>query len=221
MGAATYKQLKLVLVSRIDRTTRDVASGRLATCKVGEMNGSKRSNDTRAQSVDASFSALYREHGAFVLSFGARLLGPGHDSQDLAQDVFLIALKKWHPQVANPRAWLATITYGLAANVRRRQWLKGIVGWSGEVKAALDDIIDWETPEQALVGRQTLSRLYGILDQLPEKSRAVLIMSELQGMTPKEIAAVTGEALTTIYSRLQKARERCALIHRRLEARDE
>ena len=49
--------------------------------------------------------------------------------------------------------------------------------------------------------------LHQLLDTLEEDQRVVFIMTELEGMTAPEIAAVIDAKVATVYSRLRLARE--------------
>jgi RNA polymerase sigma-70 factor (ECF subfamily) len=46
-----------------------------------------------------------------------------------------------------------------------------------------------------------------ILDRLPEEQRTVFVLSEIEGMTAPEVAAIVGVPLGTVSSRLRRARE--------------
>ncbi|MFB0538288.1 MAG: RNA polymerase sigma factor, partial [Anaerolineae bacterium] len=63
-----------------------------------------------------------------------------------------------------------------------------------------------ETPEEAVL-RQDLARgLEAGIAKLPVDQRLTLVLSDVQGLSYDEIAAVTGVSLGTVKSRLSRAR---------------
>ena len=151
---------------------------------------------------------IYRDHAALVVRWAQRLLGPHGDVEDVLHEVFLVA----HRRVAEFRGdaqittWLYAITQRVVSDVRRKQ------RWRRWLRLGRGDVPDLQTdapsPLQALEGRCAAELTYGLLDGLPETERAVLILFELEGLSGEEIAALTGEAVGTIYVRLHRARTR-------------
>jgi RNA polymerase sigma-70 factor (ECF subfamily) len=63
-------------------------------------------------------------------------------------------------------------------------------------------------PEAAAVAGEERELLRKALDELPDEFREAIVLRELEGLSYKEIAAVTGAPLGTVMSRLARARER-------------
>ena len=61
-------------------------------------------------------------------------------------------------------------------------------------------------PEDASIHRDQQRMLEGLLAQLPEDFREVLILRDIEDMDYREIAAVTNVPLGTVMSRLARAR---------------
>ena len=138
-------------------------------------------------------------------------------AQDIVQESCLRALKGLSRfRGGNARAWLLTI-------VRHESydWLKT----QGRPALSLDDedhlsaadalaLAHHDTPEAALAKVQDGRALTAALEELPEGYREVLVLKELEEMSYKEIAEVTGVPLGTVMSRLSRAR---ALLKDRLK----
>lgn len=84
--------------------------------------------------------------------------------------------------------------------------------WTGEILPAID---------QNLIRKEMNECIRGIVDKLPEQSRAVIKLSEFEGLKNGEIAERLGTSLETVKIRLHRARVRlkkdlnaqCRLYH--------
>jgi RNA polymerase sigma-70 factor (ECF subfamily) len=149
---------------------------------------------------------IYRAHAAAVSRWAARLGGPGFDVEDVVHEVFLVA----HRRLGTFRgdAKLSTWLYGITVRVvqdrrRKDKWLRWLRLGRLTVSTASP-----RTPLQALEARRAGELTYALLDRLPEAERSALILFELEDKSGEEIAAITGEAVGTIWVRLHRARAR-------------
>lgn len=161
--------------------------------------------------------AFHEVHAAFhpkIVRYLSSLLGED-DAEDLAQIVFL----KVHEGLKDFRgeAKLSTWIYRIATNVaadRARSAsfresphsyadLLTVAGaedtniWTGEMAPAVD---------QELVRREMTACIRTIVEQLPENSRTVILLSEFEGMKNGEIADILGITLDTVKIRLFRGR---------------
>ena len=150
-----------------------------------------------------SFSDAFREHYAFVtrlaIAFGVSVRA----ADDVAQEVFLIALRRWesYDGRASFRRWLSGITRRVAKDWRRSRQRYDrrlrLVAATRDAGDMTDDV------ERA----QALTLVERFIGQIDERRRPVFVLSEVQGLTGPEIAEVLGLRLNTVYSRLRTARE--------------
>jgi len=121
------------------------------------------------------------------------------EADDLVQDVLERAWDKrlsWQVG-SNLRAWLFTIMHNVFVNgVRRNKMAK-------DYKAALTQSSPGYVEETPLLLRD----LENCLAQLKPEYREVVLLAGLEGMSYKEIAAVTAVPLGTVMSRLSRGRE--------------
>ena len=151
---------------------------------------------------------IYREHAGRVARWAERLLGPRGDVDDALHEVFLVAHRRL-PEFrgeAEVTTWLYAITLRVVRDMRRkarwRRWLR--LGPEDSDHAPTQT----PSPLQVLEGRRAAELTYAILDKLPEAERSALILFELEGLAGEEIAALTGEAVGTVFVRLHRARAR-------------
>ncbi len=148
---------------------------------------------------------FYRANAEKVLSWAIRLGGPYVDAEDVAQDVFAVALRKIHQFRGDARisTWLFAITRNLISNARRKATLRRWVG--------LDTLPELPNPGSAPDEEvQTLRRRRAIqlaLERLGAKPREVLVLMDMEGRTAPEVSNMLGVPTGTVYSRLHYARK--------------
>jgi RNA polymerase sigma factor (sigma-70 family) len=134
-------------------------------------------------------------------------------SEDLVQDSFLRAFKAF-PQFrgGSAKAWLFTIVRNCcrsAMSTRNATAIHAIHEASlseheaRQVEQHPDTAPD---PEQSLIQREEAVDVRQLLNALPEPFREALVLRELEELSYKEIAEVTGVAIGTVMSRLARAR---------------
>lgn len=129
-----------------------------------------------------------------------------HDAEDVVQEAMMRAVRAidgFHG--GDARCWLLTIVrntcYSWLKQNRQRQ------------PAALidDDLVELEgspPPDAALLQAADAEMVHDAIDSLPLEFREVLVMREIEGLSYKEIAAVTDLPPGTVMSRLSRGRQR-------------
>lgn len=160
------------------------------------------------------FQSLILPHLASAYSLACYLTGDAVLSEDIIQDVFLRAFRGF-PDFRGeaPRAWLFAIVRNcchsaLAARRARGRHVTSeclVAGAPGEPLAELPD--ERETPEAALMRVREIEVVRASIHALPEPFREAIVLRELEELSYKEIAAVTGVAIGTVMSRISRGRE--------------
>lgn len=147
---------------------------------------------------------FYRTHAERVLAWAIRLGGPAVDPEDVAQDVFAIALRRLPDFRGDslPGTWLFGITRRVVANARRKAAIRRLIGLGDlpELPSAApgaDEIVD-------RLRRRRLVQL--ALEQLRRPHREVLALVDLEGLNAAEAAVLLGVPTGTVYSRLHAGR---------------
>ncbi len=158
---------------------------------------------------------LFQAHAPFVAKFLWRMGAPDHEIEDLVQDVFLIAHSRggFVERQAKATTWLAAIAFRVWSSERRRFRRHSELPNDTALAQAHDE---GPSPAEALATAQSLERIRTVLDQIDERSRAILILVDLEGTSCVDVAEALSVPVGTVYSRLHSARKRFARAYDKL-----
>jgi len=164
-----------------------------------------------------AFAKLALPHLDAAYNLARWLLRDPVAAEDVVQEAMLRALTYFASfRGTNPRAWLLQIVRNaahdrLAAAARARE--VPLVIQHEEDDIAVNEPADpADDPETALSRRQDRAALAMALAALPVELRECLVLRELEEMSYRDIAQVTGVPVGTVMSRLWRARR--ALVRR-------
>ena len=145
-------------------------------------------------------------------------------AEDIVQDAYLRALRGFDGyRGGDPRAWILQIVRNRFYDWARERRLDRTVplpAAGGEADEAGADIPDPDagTPEEALAGADEAQAVRAVVAGLPALFREALVLREMEDLSYREIAAVTGTPIGTVMSRLARARQLFGEAWRRLAA---
>jgi RNA polymerase sigma-W factor len=169
---------------------------------------------TLAGDQDA-FTVLVEKYKDPVYNVAYRMLGNASEAEDVAQEAFVRAYTQLRTYKDTHRfsTWLLSIASHLAIDqLRRRRFLAlpldnvPFLEWIADLGAG---------PEQAAVQSETSDEMQRLLQQLPPKYRAVLVLRYWHDLSYEEIANVLHLTPALVKARLHRARE---LVARRMRA---
>lgn len=166
------------------------------------------------------FRQVTLPHADAAYNLARRLTRGSDGAEDIVHDAFVRALAGFATyRGGDGRAWLLAI-------VRNRflDWLRERRRGATEPLAgagAFDDLgegdyadysdPDQDTPETALLRADQATRVRMMIDRLAPRLREVLVLREMEDLSYREIAEITGAPIGSVMSRL--ARARAALGH--------
>lgn len=165
-------------------------------------------------SFTEDFKAIHASYHPRICRYLARLVGQS-EAEDLAQEVF-VRVSRGLPDFRGD-AKLSTWIYRIATNVatdrlrsrsfKETQSDKAISHREGSVGEA-DALPDEKSPslERQLMREQMSSCVHDYINTLPENYRAIVTLSEIEGLTNQEIAEVLGLTLDAVKIRLHRGR---------------
>jgi RNA polymerase sigma factor (sigma-70 family) len=148
--------------------------------------------------TQAAVESLYRRYVGDVYRYALAITGDSSDAEDVTQTTFLNALRAIErgKEVRNPKAWLRTIAHNLCRQrFRQASRQPSQVPFDEDVG---DLVVENEGPTADDVARA--------LKHLPFNQRSALVMRELEGRSPREIAQALGVTLSATETLLFRAR---------------
>ena len=132
-----------------------------------------------------------------------------HDAQDVVQEAFLRALKYFRTfRGDEPRAWLLAIVRNRAHTWRHgRRADAATTEFDEEIHSGEAGGEDAGARVRRGEAKETVRKA---LEKLAPEFREVIVLREVNGLSYKEIAQVTGSPVGTVMSRLARARQRLA-----------
>jgi RNA polymerase sigma-70 factor (ECF subfamily) len=158
------------------------------------------------------------EHIDALYRTALRMTRNAADAEDLVQETYLRAFRSLHQftEGTNLRAWLFRILTNTYINEYRRRQRR-------PTNSSLDDIEEFylydhliesgvqpsvERPEDIVLSRLSVDRVIGVIDELPEEFRQVVLLADVEGFSYRDIASIVEIPIGTVMSRLYRARRR-------------
>ena len=158
-------------------------------------------------SQHARFEQVVLPHLDSAYNLARWLTGNEHDAEDVVQDAYLRAAKFFDGfRGGDARPWLMTIVRRACYDwLERNRPHQSLTVFDEELHSDQGDDLD---PVQLALREENREMLRQALNEMPIEFREVLVLRELEGLSYKEIAAITNLPPGTIMSRLARARER-------------
>jgi RNA polymerase sigma-70 factor (ECF subfamily) len=155
-----------------------------------------------------------QEHATRTYRLAYRLTGNPHDAEDLTQETFVRvfrSLDAYRPVCL--AAWIHRITVNLFLDTARRR-ARLYFDTLGDEAGRLSD--PRANPEELFEVKNFDFDIQQALDSLPPDFRVAVVLSDIEGYSYEEIAAIVGTKVGTVGSRIYRARAhlRRALAHR-------
>ncbi len=170
-----------------------------------ERHDRERMNTTR---VD--FEALHDEFRPRVLRYTTRLVGEA-DAEDVTQSVMLRVnegLSGFRGD-SSVSTWIYRIATNVALDKLRQKAIQPLAEPGNEFdEQDLPPAAQAPSVETAAIREEMSACIREFVTRLPENYKTVTILSEIEGFTNGEIAAILGLTLDTVKIRLHRAREK-------------
>jgi RNA polymerase sigma-70 factor (ECF subfamily) len=165
----------------------------------------------RKGDLDA-FNTLVLAYQHQVYNLAYRIMGDEASAADATQEAFISAYKHMESFRGDSfKSWIFRIVTNACYDElrrRKRRPTSSLEGLVGDEDLEIEyDIPDEGESLEARVERRELAQAIQIgIETLPPDQRVTLVLSDVQGMSYDEIAAITGANLGTVKSRLSRAR---------------
>ena len=162
---------------------------------------------------DQAIPRLMELHGGKLYALSLRFCGNTHQAEDLVQDTFLQAFRKWHTFKgdADPGTWLYTIAARRCKRLHRRKVgepkhvasLDVQLPATGKVPDLPSNI---GTPLDEQLRAEAIEQVERAIVKLPIAFRMPLVLKDIAGFSVDDVAQITGMKEPTVKTRLHRAR---------------
>jgi RNA polymerase sigma-70 factor (ECF subfamily) len=152
---------------------------------------------------------LVQQHSRLVYRIAYAVLRSHHDAEDATQETFVRVLRYSHKlaRVEDHKTWLARIAWRVAVDRNRQQGRKREIPLDDPEKPLPEVASSDARADDALHGAHLSDVLERMIAALPEKLRQPLILSTIEDMSPREVAATLGINEAAVRSRVFRARQ--------------
>jgi RNA polymerase sigma-70 factor (ECF subfamily) len=165
---------------------------------------------------ERALEAIFNRYSTRLYNLAHRILGDVADAEEVIQDVFWTAFRKAESFRGNSQlsTWLYRLTVNAAlGRLRRRkaqkqiQYEEYLPRFENDGHHKVRPVIDWsETLDQRYARREIHLLLQAAVNELRPLDKAVVVMSDMDGMCDREIAAALGLTVSAVKTRLHRAR---------------
>ena len=165
---------------------------------------------------DAAFEELVRGHGGRMLRVAKRFLRNDEDARDAVQDAFLAVVRSVGGFQAGSKlaTWLHRITVNAALMKLRAQGRRpeeeNIEPLLPRFRAdghQIESSVPWRGADAALEEAELQELVQEAVGKLPEAYRLVLLLRDIEELTPEETSDALGVPKNIVKVRLHRARQ--------------
>ncbi len=160
-------------------------------------------------SREEAIEALVREHSRLVYRIAYAVLRRHHDAEDATQETFLrvVRYSSKLAEVEDPKTWLARIAWRVAVDRGKKYGRQREIALEDPEKPLPEIASSDATADDEMRGAQLSAALEKLIAALPGKLREPLILSTIEDMSPREVAATLGINEAAVRSRVFRARQ--------------
>ena len=161
---------------------------------------------TQPSPAASRFRELILPHADAAYTLARYLARDPVAAEDIAQEALLKAYRSIDALRSEPRAWLLAIVRNAFFDWRRRGDERLVGGPIAEAQMAEAADPDQETAEASLIRRGDVAALRAAIEAVPEPFREALVLRDLEELSYRQVAEITGVPMGTVMSRLARAR---------------
>jgi RNA polymerase sigma-70 factor, ECF subfamily len=163
-----------------------------------------------------ALETIFNLYSVKLYNIALRILGEPADTEEVIQDVFWTVYRKAKSFQGNSQfsTWLYRLTVNAAlGKIRRRKSSKEVdyeeymPKFQADGHHVVRPVIDWSDNLDEQYSKHELKELLGkALDELKPLDKSVVVLSDLEGLSDREIADTLGLSVSAVKTRLHRAR---------------
>ena len=170
--------------------------------------------EAATQPAGAAIPELFARHGSSLHALGLRICGTPEEADDLVQETFLRAFRKWDQFEgrASPKTWLYSIAARVCIRLHRKRAgePRTLESFSELLPSGQKRIPEIPSPDEKpddLVLRGELNSAVGAaISRLPLHFQLPLVLKDLADFSVADVARVLGLKEATVKTRVHRAR---------------
>lgn len=157
----------------------------------------------------AAVEELVREHSRLVYRIAYAVLRRHHDAEDATQETFMRVLRYSLKlsEVEDSKTWLARIAWRVAVDRSKQRSRASEVPLEDPTTTGKEIASSDASADQTVQGLQISEALHKLIAALPPKLRDPLVLSAVEEMSPREVAAILRINEAAVRSRVFRARQ--------------
>lgn len=165
---------------------------------------------------EEALEAIFNRYSAKLYNVAQKILGEVADVEEVIQDVFWTAFRKAKSFRGNSQfsTWLYRLTINAALGKIRRskknketEYEEYLPKFQKDGHHSVRPVIDWsDTLDEKYAESELRQLLSDALDQLKPLDKSAVVLSDMEGMSDKEIAVMLGLTVSAVKTRLHRAR---------------
>jgi RNA polymerase sigma-70 factor (ECF subfamily) len=173
-----------------------------------------------ARGDEDALRILVERYSSSIYRFSVRYTGDESLAEDVAQEVFLrlFLYAKNYTAGRSFKTWLYTIARNVSIDLARPYSYRKSPSFQLGGDPAQEDfapelvVNGSPTQEDQIAGREREGTIVRVLQGLPEKQRATIILKYYEELTTREIAQVLGKSVSSVESLLARAKQNLAKL---------
>ncbi len=196
-------------------TVRTSSPSRLARRRKTETDDARLIGRLKDGDHDA-LETIFKIYSGKLYNIAHRILGEAADTEEVIQDVFWTVYRKAKSFQGNSQfsTWLYRLTVNAALGKIRRskknkevQYDEFLPKFQKDGHHLIRPVVDWSNTLDEKYAKHELQELLAqALAQLKPLDKSVVVLSDLESLSDKEIAATVGLTVSAVKTRLHRAR---------------
>lgn len=163
-----------------------------------------------------ALETIFNLYSVKLYNIALRILGEPADTEEIIQDVFWTVYRKAKSFQGNSQfsTWLYRLTVNAAlGKIRRRknnkevEYEEYLPKFQTDGHHSVRPVVDWSDNLDEQYSKHELQEVLGkALNELKPLDKSVVVLSDLEGLSDKEIAVSLGLSVSAVKTRLHRAR---------------